>query len=192
VFQQTNGISSYSWLAIIGTICFIVVYIMTNIAAPVFARRRNQFLVLSHVVAPIISTIALLIPLASFVLPPLPGIESVFTGLGFAPTPFPLNILPIFVIVWVLIGLVYAWNQKRVNPAGYDRLGQIVGGETDTPQSEEQVAKTAVRRVQGQSVSLAANGTGKATGSAVEETATVSSSAASSGKKKRKKKKAAR
>jgi amino acid transporter len=130
VYTQTNGISSYAWLAIIGTISFIVVYIMVNIAAPVFAwRSRSGFNVLTRLIAPILSSLILLIPLISFVLPPIPGIGNFFTGLGFFPTPFPLNILPLFVIVWVLIGLGYAIYLSRRDPDRYERMGLIVRGD---------------------------------------------------------------
>jgi amino acid transporter len=129
-FQQTNGILSYSWLAIIGTIGFIIVYIMVNISASVFASRRHEFNVLAHIVAPLLSSLLLLIPLASFVMPAIPGpIGSYFTGLGFFPTPFPTNILPIFPIVWLIIGWVYTLILSRADPARLQRLGRVVRGE---------------------------------------------------------------
>ncbi|GCE31682.1 amino acid permease [Dictyobacter alpinus] len=128
-WQQTNGISSYGWLAIIGTICFIVVYILVNIASPVYAWKHKEFNVFTHIVAPVISTLALLIPLVSFIMPPIPGIGDFFTNLGFAPTPFPLNILPLFPIVWVLIGTGYSIYLKRKSPLQYERMGHIVRGD---------------------------------------------------------------
>ncbi|HAH00803.1 MAG TPA: hypothetical protein DCL75_18570, partial [Ktedonobacter sp.] len=58
-----------------------------------------------------------------------PGpIGSFFTGLGFFPTPFPLNILPLFVLAWVLIGLVVTYFVSR-NPERYEKLGHIVRGD---------------------------------------------------------------
>lgn len=126
VYTQTNGISSYQWLAIIGTIALIIVYIMTNIAAPIFALRQREFRVLTHVVAPVVSTLALLIPLVSFVMPPIPVVGNAFTALGFFPTPFPLNILPLFVLVWIIIGLLYSSYLARVAPERYELLGRIV------------------------------------------------------------------
>lgn len=129
IYTQTNGIGSYQWLAIIGTISLLVVYIMTNIASPLFARRRGEFNIFTHVVAPVLSTLALLIPLVSFVMPPIPGIGSFFTNLGFSPTPFPLNILPLFVIVWVVLGLIYAAYLSRKAPERYEQLGRIIGEE---------------------------------------------------------------
>jgi amino acid transporter len=139
IYQQTNGISSYGWLAIIGTICFMLVYILVNIAAPVYARRRGEFRVVTHAIAPILSTIVLLIPLTSFIMPPLPGIGAFFTGLGFAPTPFPLNILPAFVLVWLLIGAGYALYLYRSNPARFEMLGHIISGEDGNPVIEPEV-----------------------------------------------------
>jgi amino acid transporter len=137
-FQQTNGISSYGWLAITGTICFILVYLLTNLAAPLFARCRGEFRVLTHVLAPVISTLALLIPLVSFVLPPVPGIGSFFTGLGFFPTPFPLNILPLLVLLWLAAGIIYSAYLSRRSPERYQRLGHSVRD----PASEQEMASS--------------------------------------------------
>ncbi|HVB23930.1 MAG TPA: APC family permease [Ktedonobacteraceae bacterium] len=132
-YQQTNGIFSYSWLAIIGTINFILVYILVNISAPVYALRHGEFRWLTHIVAPVLSSLMLLIPLASFVLPTVPGaIGNYFTSLGFFPTPFPLNILPLFPLLWLLLGWVYTTILLRVDPSRFERLGRIVRGEDDT------------------------------------------------------------
>jgi amino acid transporter len=129
VYTQTNGIASYAWLAIIGTISFILVYILVNISASVYARRydRTNYNVLSHLIAPVLSSLILLIPLISFVFPAIPGaIGNFFTGLGFFPTPFPVNILPIFVLIWVVVGLGYAYYLLRSNPEAYQKLGHIL------------------------------------------------------------------
>jgi amino acid transporter len=131
-WTQTDGILPYTWLAIIGTIAFVVVYIMVNISAPVFALRfdRKSFNVLARIVAPVLSTLVLLVPLISFVMPTIPGaIGGYFTGLGFAATPFPLNILPLFVIAWVIIGLLYATYLARRAPERYEGMGRIVRGD---------------------------------------------------------------
>jgi amino acid transporter len=128
-FAQVDGIYPYTWLAIIGTIAFVIVYIMVNISSPVFSLRfdRKGFNVLAHIVAPILSMLILLVPLISFVMPAVPGaIGSYFTGLGFAATPFPLNILPLFVIGWVIVGLIYANYLARSSPERYEGMGRIV------------------------------------------------------------------
>ncbi len=135
VYTQTDGIFPYTWLAIIGTIAFVIVYIMVNISSPVFALRfeRKKFNVLRHIVAPVLSTLALLIPLISFVMPAIPGpIGDYFTNLGFAATPFPLNILPLFVLIWIIAGLLYAAYLARNAPERYERMGRIVRGDIDT------------------------------------------------------------
>jgi len=108
VYTPTGGIGTYQWLAIVGTITLILVYLLTNLAAPRYALRQHEFRWFTHVVAPVLSSLVLLIPLASLIVPPLPGIGIVFTHLGFAPTPFPLNILPLCVLAWSLTGGIVA------------------------------------------------------------------------------------
>jgi amino acid transporter len=128
-YTQIGGLAIYGWLAIMGTIAFVIVYIIVNIASPAFALRydRASFNVFVHIVAPALSSLALLIPLASFVVPAIPGpIGSYFTGLGFAATPFPLNILPVFVVAWIVIGLLYAAYLARSAPERYEGMGRIV------------------------------------------------------------------
>jgi amino acid transporter len=127
-WQQTSGVISFGWLASIVTMCIILVYILTNVAAPFFARTRGELRVFPHIVAPAVSTLLLLLPLASYLLPPIPGIGTFFTMLGFAPTLFPSNILPLFVIGWLALGLVYATVLARYAPERYERLGRIVRG----------------------------------------------------------------
>ncbi len=48
---------------------------------------------------------------------------------GFAPTPFPSNILALFALAWVVLGLAYATFLARRAPERYERLGRIVRGE---------------------------------------------------------------
>jgi amino acid transporter len=126
-WQQVSGTVSFGWLASVVTICIILVYIMTNIAAPFFARSRNELRLFPHVVAPALSTLLLLLPLGSYVGPAIPGsIGTFFVNLGFAPTPFPSNILPLFVCGWVVIGVLYSAFLKRRYTDRYDRMGSIV------------------------------------------------------------------
>ena len=127
-WQQTSGVISFGWLASIVTMCIILVYLLTNMAAPFFARSRHELRMFPHVIAPVVSTLLLLLPLASYLLPPLPGVGTFLTTLGFAPTPFPSNILPLFVLAWVIAGLVYATILARRAPERYEQLGRIVRG----------------------------------------------------------------
>lgn len=66
------------------------------------------------------------------VMPAIPGpIGNFFTGLGFAATPFPLHILPLFVVIWVVAGLLYAWYLVRRAPECYVSMGRIIRGDVD-------------------------------------------------------------
>jgi amino acid transporter len=125
MWQQVNGLVSFQWLVTVCTICFLLVYILTNVAAPIYAARRKEVRLFPHLIAPAISTLFLLVPLASYVLPPLPGIGEVVTTLGFAPTPFPLNVLPGFVLGWMLLGGVYAVLLQKRHPERLERMGQV-------------------------------------------------------------------
>ncbi len=131
-YTQVDGIYPYTWLAIVGTLAFLIVYIMVNIASPVFALRfeKPSFNVLVHVLAPVVSILVLLLPLVSIVMPAIPGpIGNYFTNLGFATTPFPLNILPLFVIIWVVAGLIYSTYLARTAPERYESMGRIIRGD---------------------------------------------------------------
>ncbi|GHO49199.1 amino acid permease [Ktedonospora formicarum] len=125
-FTQTSGIGSFQWLASVVTMCLLLVYILTNVAVPFFARRQQEFRVVPHMIVPLASTLLLLLPFASYVLPPLPLIGGWFTALGFAPTPFPTNILPFFVVLWIILGLGYAWYLSRHSPERYEQIGLIL------------------------------------------------------------------
>ncbi len=86
----------------------------------------------AHIVAPVLSTVVLIIPLISFIGPALPGVGTYFTNLGFAPTPFPLNILYLFVIGWIVIGLIYSFYLSSANPERYEGMGRIIRGDVYT------------------------------------------------------------
>lgn len=131
-YAQVDGILPYTWLAVTGTIAFVIVYIMVNISSPVFASRfdRKSFNVFTHIIAPVLSTLILLVPLISFTMPAIPGaIGTYFTNLGFAATPFPLNILPLFVIGWIIIGLIYSFYLSSAAPEQYEGMGRIIRGD---------------------------------------------------------------
>jgi hypothetical protein len=95
-----------------------------------FAYQRNELKglvrVLAHRVAPILSSLLLLLPLASYIGPLLPGIGGFFTGRGFAPLTFPSTILPVFVIVWILIGIAYAFYLARKSPERIENFGKAL------------------------------------------------------------------
>ena len=115
-WQQTSGIVSFGWLASMVTVCIILVYLLTNLAAPVCAHRRHELRVFAYVIAPSLSSLLLLLP---------PGpIGAYFTAPGFAPTPFPANILPLCVLAWVFAGGGYTVYLSRRHPQRLRQMGQ--------------------------------------------------------------------
>lgn len=115
-YTPTGGIGTYQWLAIVGTMLLLTVYVLTNLAASVSAWRSHEFHWLTYGVAPVLSSLVLLIPLVALLGPPLPLIGTVFTTFGFTPTPFPLNILPLFFLVWAGVGLFVSIYLAHVFP----------------------------------------------------------------------------
>src|SRR5258708_34129889 len=111
---------------------------MVTIGSPVFASRfdKKSFNVLAHIGAPVLSILVLLIPLISFVMPTIPGaIGNYFTGLGFAATLFPLNILPLFVLAWIIVGLAYSFYLSSSSPERYEGMGRIIRGDVYAAES---------------------------------------------------------
>ncbi len=130
-FVPAGGIGTYGWLATIGTMTLIVVYCLTAIAAPLYARRRQrefsdrEFNWFTHVVAPIVGILVMLLPLLSLFLPFF-GLEGVLTNIGFAPSPFPVNILPAFFFIWLIVGALLLIFYIRRSPVRYNRIGHFV------------------------------------------------------------------
>jgi len=130
-FVPAGGIGTYGWLATIGTTCLILIYCVTAIAAPFYARRRErefgdrEFSWFTHVVAPIVGILIMLLPLLSLFLPFF-GLEGVLTAIGFAPSPFPVNILPAFFFAWLIVGILALLFWIRRDPQRYARVGHLI------------------------------------------------------------------
>lgn len=130
-YAPAGGIGTYSWLATIGTMTLIVVYVLTAIAAPFYARRRErelgdrEFNWFTHLVGPVVGTLVMLVPLLSLILPFF-GLGGLLTSIGFAPSPFPLNILPLFFFIWLVLGVLALFLYIRPSPERYARIGHIV------------------------------------------------------------------
>jgi amino acid transporter len=130
-YTPTGGIGTYGWLATIGTMTLIVVYVVTAIAAPFYARRRQrefgyrEFHWFTHVVAPIVGSIVMLLPLLSLFLPFF-GLGQVLTNIGFAPSPFPVNILPGFFFFWLVVGVLALFLYIRRSSERYAKIGHLV------------------------------------------------------------------
>ncbi len=124
-WQQSGGIVAFGWLASIVTLCLLLVYLLTNLAAPIFAHRRGELRLFPHVVAPALSSLVLLLPLAASLVPALPGTGPLLSHLGLTRTPFPATILPLFVVAWVVLGVAYGVWLRRRDPARFVHLGQV-------------------------------------------------------------------
>jgi amino acid transporter len=132
IWQQTNGITSFGWLASVVTMLILMVYILANLALPRYARSRGVVLwkgkfLIPAILFPSISSLLLLLPLGSYILPAVPGpVGDFFTHLGFAPTPFPANILPLFALAWMVSGMLsFEWTRRRA-PELLEKLGRII------------------------------------------------------------------
>ncbi len=131
-YTPAGGIGTYGWLATIGTMTLIIVYCLTAIAAPLYARRREreiagerEFNWFTHVVAPIVGILVMLLPLLSLFLPFF-GLGGLLTNIGFAPSPFPVNILPLFFFIWLAAGVLALFFYIRRSPERYKRIGHFV------------------------------------------------------------------
>ncbi len=102
IFGPFNG---FLVLATISSVALFVGHILANIALPQFYRRVGGFRWFAHVVAPIVSSILVML------------------GIWFTVYPFPWPIVlgPIVVAVWVLIGL---WGTAHIDPERLARAGQ--------------------------------------------------------------------
>lgn len=132
IWQQTNGITVFGWLASVVTMLILVVYILANVALPCYARSQGALqwrvkALIPGILFPAVSTCLLLLPLGSYLLPAVPGpVGTFFTHLGFSPTPFPSNLLPLVVLAWIVGGMIYfAWMRRRA-PEVLEKLGRII------------------------------------------------------------------
>ena len=100
----------------LGTIPIIVVYLLTNIALPVYMLRhhRAEFNVVRHAVIPILGTLLTLFPLWGLI---QPG------------QPYPVNMFPMMAGIALLISIVYGVILARRLPDLVQRIGSYVADE---------------------------------------------------------------
>jgi hypothetical protein len=48
------------------------------------------------------------------------------TNIGFAPSPFPVNILPLFFFIWLVVGVLALFLYIRPSPERYGKIGHLV------------------------------------------------------------------
>ena len=106
-------VTFFGEIATLGTILIALVYLVTNIALPVYYRRHHpeQFSVVRHLILPILGVLAIGFPLWALV---QPGQLA------------PYNYFPWISLVIVLLGLVYAVILTRRDSTLGDRVGSLV------------------------------------------------------------------
>lgn len=100
-------------IASLGAILVSVVYLVSNIALPVYYNRyhRDEFSVLRHLILPILGVIAIGFPLWGLV---QPGQSA------------PFNYFPWISLAIIVVALVYAFILSRRDPTLGDRVGSII------------------------------------------------------------------
>ena len=108
-FGPTN---LFNVLGTAGTFCYIPIFIMTNMAAYLFFKKKypSEFSTLTHVVMPIVSTVAL-ICIAYFSLNPLPA--------------YPVLLAPFIALAYFVLGLIilFGRNLKAGNTGWMSKAG---------------------------------------------------------------------
>jgi len=104
----------FNTLGTTGTFIYIPIFILMNIAAFLFFRKKHpeEFSIWAHVVAPIVSTVALIL-IAYYSLVPLPA--------------FPVLLAPFIAAAYVIIGLIilFARNLRTGKTAWMARAGEL-------------------------------------------------------------------
>ena len=110
---SVDPVTFFGDIASLGAILVSVVYLVSNIALPVYYARehRDQFSWLRHLVLPILGVIAIGFPLWGLVQP--------------GQTP-PFNYFPWISLAIIVVALVYAFILTRRDPTLGDRVGSIV------------------------------------------------------------------
>lgn len=106
-------VTFFGEIATLGTILVALIYLVSNLALPVYYRRyhRDQFSLLKHLILPILGVFAIGFPLWGLVQPGQPA---------------PFNIFPWISLGIIVLALIYAVILSRKDPSLVDRVGSIV------------------------------------------------------------------
>lgn len=95
-----NAFDIFNWLGTIATYGFLVCYTLCVISSPIYLYRNN-LLKIKHAVVAIITVAILLIPIIGSIYP-IP--------------PYPMNLLPIIFLGWLIVGGIYFMINFKNNP----------------------------------------------------------------------------
>ncbi len=106
-------VTFFGEIATLGTILVSLVYLVSNLALPLYYRRyhRDQFSLVKHLILPFLGVLAIGFPLWALVQPNQPA---------------PYNLFPWIGLGIVILALIYAVILSRRDPTLGDRVGSIV------------------------------------------------------------------
>jgi amino acid transporter len=101
--RSLNPVGLYAECSTMGTIVILVVYLLTNLALPVFMWRRHRamFSALRHVVVPAVGSAVLIVPFIELCAPGQPS---------------PYNVFPYLALGLLVLSAAIAWFIVRRNP----------------------------------------------------------------------------
>ena len=110
---NVDPVTFFGEIASLGAILVSLVYLVSNIALPVYYRRyhRDQFSLVRHLILPVLGVLAIGFPLWGLVQP------------GQAA---PFNLFPWISLAIVVIALIYAFILSRRDPTLGERVGSII------------------------------------------------------------------
>ena len=111
-----NPLVMAGYIATLGTIPIILVYLALNLALPVYFLRehRDKFSLLRHLIIPALGVLALILPLWGMI---KPG------------QPYPFNIFPWIVLVLLVASFAFAVVRQRQIPDLKNRVGSVIADE---------------------------------------------------------------
>ncbi|RIV23085.1 APC family permease [Alicyclobacillaceae bacterium I2511] len=110
---QATPMTAAALMATLGTIPVALVYLVLNIALPVYylRERRSMFSLWRHLVFPSLGTLAMLLPLWGLIQPGQPA---------------PFNLFPYIILGYLVLASIYAVFLNRANPDLSDKVGSII------------------------------------------------------------------
>lgn len=114
-------LGAYDFLGSILGLGIIVLYIMMNIGLVVYFHRRfaSEFNIFRHAVLPILGSLLMLLPIYGQ-LWPVP--------------PWPYNLVPYLILVWIAVGVGYFGFIRRKRPHLIDAMGHVWEPDTTLPE----------------------------------------------------------
>lgn len=106
-------VTFFGEIATLGTILVALIYLVSNVALPVYYRRHHpdQFSILRHLILPILGVLAIGFPLWGLIEPGQPA---------------PFNYFPWIALAIIVIALIYAIILSRRDPTLGERVGSII------------------------------------------------------------------